>query len=345
MRLADPEATTPRVTFRKGTRKVTVEQFDNLWRREITDVEPAELIIDLGYARFIDQEFLLYLIGFLLERKRSGYSTRINLPNRSDREESGRDRPVEFLMAWNFPDALAKTLGGDFTDYLTDDSADRFSAMAGKTPRYDEIVRLPDGKTDVKLPRKFFKLTPIALADGGPVAATLVKKDWLDLALVAVLDRFFENLDPEEGLGSRVGSYILHEAVLNAASHPKARASMTSAQIENTKTRKGGRAPGDLILVVWDDGISFAETLAAVGQKTSRSFGLVDDKFSVTISDHSTGKTEKYPLNANDPRVLEEPHTLALAAFMLGVTSVQEGRTISPDARATYAHMDESTLR
>jgi hypothetical protein len=311
-----------------------VARFDEAWSRiGVSDSSAVE--IDLRDVGYMEHETLLFLVSVLSERVRLAHPTFVDLPNDA--------RVLDYLRAWSFPDAVARATGRPFESFLTADSRIRYESVSGSPPRYVAMLAAPGGGREQLLPRSSFALTPISLAENPTDAATVVTSRWLDRHIVSVLDRYLG------GFGKRIGTQVIREAVLNAANHPQATVAFTSAQVVKRPDRRklGVGNQDELEIAIWDDGKTYAETLASAlqSERTVRSpaFGIVREKFDITVANQ--GVTSKIiKLTSDDRSTVANPEHLMVSSFMLGVTSVPRPRPDGGDRGDSYADLGEDIL-
>ena len=287
------------------------------------------------------------------------------------------DRPVEFLLAWGLDRAVKTATGKDLEEFLTSDSRRRLEQVDRQDLYYMRVIDTPfEGKQSM-LPETYFSLTPIAIKDGASKAASIVTKRFLEAHIVSVLDLYLKDL------GSRVASYILHEGVLNAARHPSAKLAYSSAQVmykwfEKEKLRPGSfdrqlkvhadfatvlgtdreRAllnspdwvgiPRQLVMSIWDNGKSFAETLAAALKTPdgirSGAYGREADEFKVLYFDRDKGVgRDIYVVSDQVIDPLDEAEMIVWA-FMQGITENPLHPNLDKEKIEEIAELDPSII-
>jgi len=320
------------VDFPVGYGHLTVNGFEGRWLNVVEPGKdpPAAVEIDLRNVKYLDQEFLLYLVALVSGRERQKLGTLLALPTAS--------HSLDFLRSWGLPEALATVTGRPFARLLTGESAARFSTVDSDLPRYVRAIDTPGGGREQLLPRSFFRITPINLVDHTPEeAASIVKSTHLDGHLQEVLNRHLY------GRGEWWASEVMHEAVLNAGMHGGATKSFTSSQLMLGSPAEEARVPRELVMSIWDNGDSFAQTLQAAFRKHKSvwapSFGLDDSEFRGMIEDKVTGTSGPLELSARVRSMPKQQELQILAAFFLGVTSLplESGRASRPGRRLTRA--------
>ena len=355
---------------------LNISNLEEAWNAVFTSETPAgaPVLLDLSENTYLDQEVLLYLVAILTDRAPFHLETLIELPLRGrepveqappaddsdlepeisppdhatpasdepEAEEAPRDRIVEFLHSWQLPRAVELATKRDFTDFLTETSRARLAAVTPQDSQYTKVMETRYNGRQSMLPETYFALTPIKLGAGPAAAAAIVTKDWLDAHIVSVLDRYLN------GLGSRVGSYILHETIVNAARHPGATVAFTSAQVMYKRYEHEDAIPRELVLAVWDDGNSFADTLASgLGGAGVRSpaYGAEEDEFTVQFADRDD-EHESRPIHlvSGQETLPTGDPDLIVAAFMLGITAIPDDRNRDEEAIAMLKALSEDLL-
>ena len=295
---------------------IDIMRLDGAWNGAADERkgQPSSVLLDLSGASYLDQEVLPYLLGLLRHRIEQRQRTLLRLPK--------SQRLIDFLRAWHLPAAVEAVCNVEFESVLDPSSRSVFAIQKQRPPKYVVFATPGTGGLEELLPVTFFAMTPIVLSDATQ-AASVVRDKWLDIHLLSVLDLHLG------GTANRLATNVLYEGILNAAMHPKARTAWTSAQIlakPKPTSTPIGRGERELVLTIWDDGNSFAKTLAEArkgyGTIVSGARGLDDDEFEVVVSDRRTGRTSVQHLDktfAVDG--LKRESLLTVAAFMLGVTS------------------------
>lgn len=294
------------------------------------------VVVDLNDVEYLAHDTLLYLVGYFHQRAAQGLTTRLVLPTRST--------AVDFMRAWNFPEALEAVTDDRFEFLLDVDSRQRFQNLP-PVSKYERVIFQPGGGRENLLPRTFFALTALgiplqsawsAVRTSPRRAASMERDRWLQAHVLRVLDLYLSDR------GDQVGTRVVYEAVLNAARHPKASLGMVSSQL--VRARKGDRfeEPVAIQIAIWDNGYSFAKTLSdRVVQGLpiqTESYGAIDEEFDVRVlgvggQAHESLEFDK-PLKLDSKRdvVVAPDEALMVAAFMLGVTSAPErGTTVDDD--------------
>ncbi|WP_328858103.1 hypothetical protein OG579_03415 [Williamsia herbipolensis] len=138
--------------------------------------------------------------------------------------------------------------------------------------------------------------------------------------MAAVLDQYLDNQ------GRRIATHVVLEAVLNAASHPKASMAYTSSQFirEDYVLDALQRGPY-LEVAIWDDGDPIAYTLQQAihdGREVkSAAYGFVEEEFTVKLVRTATGQPEIRILSTKNPGIDYNFPWLTVSAFLAGITS------------------------
>ncbi len=319
-----------------GSGYVDIARLDSAWNEviETRAQVQAEVLLDLSRATYVDQEVLLYLVALIDQRKRQRQPTSLALPS--------QDATVDFLRAWQLPEAIRAVTNRAFESFLDEHDRKIFSALQRVPSRYLQVVNVPGGGRETLLPASFFAITPVRLGDSAQAAASLVRDAWLDEHVKGVLENHLGTY------ADRIGPNVLHEAVLNAASHPGAEFAYTSSQLDSHASPDGTKTRRELVLVIWDDGDSFVQTLLRawreLGTVRSAAYGTVVDNFALSISDRRTGELRHLRLSSGDELSAASPEELMLSAFFLGVTcQPQESRT-EDEAEESYSRIPEDWL-
>lgn len=312
-----------------ATGHVDVQRFDIAWNAAVHGTgQPHEVLLDLGTVGYLDQESLLYLVGLLAYRQANGLKTLLRLPT--------SDATIDYLRAWNFPKAVRLATHAEFLDFLEPDSRKLYQATENQPSRYVEVVATDRGGRETLLPVSFFAATPVALEDPQE-AATVVRDEWLNGHVVGVLERHLGHY------ADRIATCVLHEAVLNAATHPKASVALTSSQLlARPRPTAQPALPGEkeLVISIWDNGLSIDHTLAAAlkvhGTIASPAYGLVSEKFHVSVTDRRSRPQRPSPpitlTSTTDTSALGRRSLLLASAFFLGITSTPS--VVLPNASA-----------
>jgi hypothetical protein len=287
----------------------------------LPDDKSSELVLDLRRVTYLDHECLLYLVGLISHRIRRKRRTVIWLPR--------SPTLLDFVRAWQLPAALETIMNSSFAILLNEQDKELYEKALRQPPRYLRVVESRSAGREGLLPVSYFAVTPIFIADGLQ-AATIAKSHWLDSHVVEVLDRHLK------GYGDRVASNVIHEAVLNACTHPRATIGFTSAQLlakprpSRTPIRRGER---ELLVSIWDDGASFSDTLSAGlrshGTIFSPAYGTVNEVFDVSL-----GQAAGRQLITSNAPLSDLTAKLAFAAFLLGVSSDPAGFPQDPDEQS-----------
>lgn len=292
-----------------------VVQVDESWAAARTS---GSLHLDLTQCTYLSHSALLYIVAMARRRHLTGLQTRLALPRSW--------RVIDYLRAWRFPDAMELVCDAPFADLVDNDSRSRLAGMA-PVSRYESVIVTPEGGRESLLPVSFFAITPIRISS--PVtpelfrtsperAATAERDKWLNIHIRSVLDRYLNDF------GDTVGTRIVYEAVLNAASHPGAELGFASAQILKHRTGQSKGLPSALEVAIWDDGRTFVQTLGGQIERqlpiTSEAYGKRDERFRVALSG-PRGVLEPLELDSRKKEIPTSPPALMISAFMLGVTS------------------------
>lgn len=286
--------------------------FDNSFRAFLkSGRRPSDsAVLDLSALDYVDHEALLYLGALIRFRVVRGQETLLELPT---------ERVWDFMRAWKFPQFIETISGRSFGQMLTGASKARFDRDESTPPRYARVIDLPGGGVSELLPTDHFQITPVSLSDNPFRAATIARAAWLERHTLSILNAYLD------GEGSRVGSLVVLEAVLNAAMHPDATMAYTSSQIvlpaqHNAADRR------TLQIAVWDDGLPVAETLRRRIDKglaiTSPAYEAFQETFAVRLV-RSNGREDIRLMKSGTDLAAEFPW-LTVAAFMAGVTSLPD---------------------
>lgn len=293
-------------------------------------------MLDLRDVDYLSHDTLLYIVAAFHERARKGLDTRLTLPR--------RETAADFLRAWGLPAALEAATDDRFEFLLEEESRDRFAKLS-PTSRYERVIFRPGGGRETLLPKSFFAITPLsiplqsvwaAVRTSPRRTAALERDRWLEAHILSVLDLYLSDR------GDEVASRVVYEAVLNAAHHPKASLGMVSSQL--VRSRADGRfgEPEAIEIAIWDNGDSFAKTLAArvtAGLPIqSEAFGKVDETFDVEVHGVGGQASSRLTLGSSHPLAVGSDAALTVAAFMLGVTSSPErGKYVDDEMFQTQA--------
>lgn len=364
------------ITVKPDPGYLDISKLEAAWNAEFTNETPedAPVLLDFSETTYIDQECLLYIVAVLSERAPWKFETLIELPLRGSEPEepespvveSGfepeddlpeqlnteqptspaqnheRDRIAEFLHAWQLPRAVKLATGRDISHFLTPASLKRVQAVTSENNSLVKVIDTPYNGREAMLPETYFAITPIRLDKGADEAATLITKEWIEAHIVSVLDLYLKDL------GSRVGTYILHEAIVNAARHPEAKVAFTSAQVMYKRYDEKERIPRELVVTIWDNGASFADTLGSgLGRAGVRNaaFWKETDEFSVQFADRDDDRqSRRIELKSGQDALPVEDPDLIVAAFMLGVTSLPERRNRDEESLAKLRQLSGNVL-
>lgn len=264
--------------------------------------------IDLSQAQFIDHDALLLMGGMTAYRKRRGMSTLFNLP--------WSDSVMDFLRTWAFPDFMQAVCAP--SPAFTEESEMALQESSHRLPKYVSFQMEGNERRAVLL-RESLQITPITITGDAWADAGLATSRFLNENFRAVMNR---------SLGDRGDSNvanIVHEAALNAATHPGARLAFTSCHVRKRQPDDPveGRSY-ELQLAIWDDGASLAGTLGAALDRgaaiTADRFGEEGATFDLVIQRDHEG-VELLSFDDSEPPVSRDSTVLSSAAFMLGVTS------------------------
>lgn len=287
---------------------------------DATASKQPNLLVDLTNCTKIDHNVLLYLFALYAGRADLGQNTKITLP--------GSRSAQDFMRSWLFPEQFEKLAERPFLSLLHGDSAERWPSIAREESEYSSYVPLPydydsdddgiesvgavSGKTLVAS-TSYFAITAVDLLKGEKVAASIIKNQWLSDAVLGLLEGWLGQY------ADSIGSSVMYEAVLNAASHPNAVHSFTTGQLRPSRSPK---TAGKLQLSIWDDGHPFAETLS----KAHDEFGTVmaadveEDKIFEVLR-RREGVSEKFVLEGAAGVTPSHLDHLMVAAFIKGITS------------------------
>lgn len=296
-----------------------ISRIDSFWGESVgeTDKQPSAVVLDFSRITYLGHEILLYLVAVIAGRSRDGYETKIELPE----SESARS----FLRSWRFVEEACKSSGVGVAELLTEKSAKVWDLEKGLNKKYVPYAQAPWGEEEV-LPQSFFAITRMANSgEDSRGCASAAKDRWLDQHVLGVLDELFA------GLGSRFGTHVVYETVLNSASHPGAAEILTTSQLRKPGTASVASSQPAISspeadLSVWDSGQSIPDTLLSAvhahGTTRSPAFGHLSETFDFHITNSADGSHSHTPLldsSKEENAVVSREH-LMLAAFFLGIT-------------------------
>lgn len=294
--------------------RVTVEDLD----AGLTEVgDAAELTINFRATTSLEHSVLAYLLALTRARSKDGLSTLFELPKKVS--------TVDFMRSWLWPDAVKVCSNRPFKEMLGPETEAEWERISRKESRYSQYVNVPyseqidtenvDGRS-LTVPTNYFALTPVKLELGDKEAATIAKNQWLDDLIQGVLAAW---LGPH---AERIATDVVYEAVLNSASHPKAKVAYSSGQLDIRHTPSGPKH-GALHLAIWDDGATFANTLidALATYGTIRvPTALNEDKIFEVRRIRDSG-AETFLMKGLEESEVADADKAMVAAFMKGVTS------------------------
>lgn len=297
-------------------------QWDQYQRASPSALEP--LTLDMSRITYIQHDCLLYLGALIGFRHAHGTETLLELPD--------SPRTVDYLRSWAFPEFIEQITARPFEETLAPSSRARFEQLKSDLPRYVRVISTPGGGVEQLLPRAHFALTAVTLRESAFKAASLAQERWLERHLLSVLDSYLG------GEGRRVATHVIMEAVLNAASHPKAGIAFTSSQFIGSESDSA--ALSRLEIGIWDDGDPFGLTLQraikSFGSIRSPAYGTVEERFTVRLI-RASGQEDSLVIHSRDPNVSAEFPLLTICAFLIGVTSLPGLTSSTSDEAATAA--------
>lgn len=276
----------------------------------------SDLVLDLSAARFIDHEALLFVGAVTSFRRSQRQTTKVRLPR--------TPAVIDFIRAWEFPNLLSRITTP--ADPFTPDTRMALDGQSAHLPKYLSIAVDPTGRRIPLLLRASMAITPVHLSGDPWRDATLAKDRFLDQNLVAVLDRVLSRDDDGDRRGHLLATHVIHEAVLNAATHPRASMSFVSCKFQHDRPFQveQKRNPRTLQVALWDDGESFSDTVLRAlrqGQSiTTERFGEISEEFVLNI-ENEIGGFQSLTLDTRVPPSDREVEPVTAAAFMLGVSS------------------------
>lgn len=297
--------------------------------RQLVGVRGDEHVwVELESATHLAHETLLYLVGYFHHRTHHNLRTSLSLPR--------SDTAIDFLRAWGLPGALQEVTNERFEYLLDADSRARFEALP-RFSRYEKVIFTPGAGREALLPKTFFALTPLNIPQQSVSphirtspqrAASLERDRWLQAHVLNVLNFYL-------GRGDDVATRVVYEAVLNAARHPKAGLGFVSSQLVRSQEGSSFGAPTAIEIAIWDNGMSFAETLGARVRDGlpihAESFGRINEEFDVWVQGRGNQTSSRVTLASHTRINTADPDALTVAAFMLGVTSDPERGTTLDD--------------
>ena len=293
------------------------------------------VIFDFGEVSWIEHECLMYLGAVVRWRVAKGLETFFRLPSfsvaeleeRQDSKVLTRARLLLYLRTWDFPQFIESVSGRPFRDLLTSDCIDSYDLLHDHLPDLIRVITTRGGGSEQFLPRHRLAITPIKMQETALKTATLEQERWLQSHMMSVLNFYLD------GMGERIATSVVLEAVLNAASHPNAHMAFTSCQFSLGADRR--RSDPHLVVVFWDDGMVIPETLdrqiGKGGDITSREFSAMteDERLRVRVQDKDgLSTTEILESNHETIDMVVSRRGVAwttAAAFLTGVTSSPGG--------------------
>jgi hypothetical protein len=295
---------------------------------------PQDLEIDMSACEFVEPATLTYLTALMRARRREAKKTRLKLPRAKDVRD--------FFRAWEFPRAVHDAIGSSFASMVCPEDIHYF----GESHTLEDVKyrgTLVQGGRD-RMPfvgtygiKTFFSASVIS----GEALAKNESKSWKEEHIVTVLNRHLQ------GLGKRVASHIIHEAMMNALRHPAATLIQTTSHFE-WPDDSNPASKGFLTIVLWDDGESVSNTLSraiAEGQNISsvRVPRLYANYHFVVENENGVKEPAKVICSDLIPDATTPNEELLLAATFPGITRDPAG--FGHDADAELAAEDEMLSR
>lgn len=300
----EPSMNTSAVTVVGITDSGTVAALEREWNAVVSSAEPPKsLELDLSECEFIEVASLVFIVSRLVQRERASLVTTVRLP---------AARTVrEFLRDWEFPRAISDATGRSFRSFVHEDDAKYF----GERRRDATPTRTRDPQD---LPGHVFPIQTFFAHSNefGHSLAIQESRRWQERYVLAVLNNHLR------GLGKRVATHIVHEAMMNAVRHPRASLLQTASHFN----RPGRAGAGHLTIVVWDDGISIIDTLlnalrndvALVPTDAPRLHRTIRLKIEGTEGEDDS---EIILDSTMEPTITTQPQVLLLSSLFPGVTS------------------------
>jgi anti-sigma regulatory factor (Ser/Thr protein kinase) len=285
--------------------------FDASWPRpSAQSFFDKSVTLDLSTVTYLHHDAILYLAGIVRFRVNKRWDTKFVLP--------ASEEVLHYLVAWKFPELMTAVTGLEFETMISGRDRKRLKLIIGGSGKLTRTIWTPFGGDQELLGVKYFAATPVARLDNPYAAASIAQKRYLEQHMLGVLDRYLGT-----GKGQRVGTRVVQEAVLNAASHPKAKLAYTSSQFIQPSPLAQG-VPARLEICIWDDGVPIGDTLLNARREnlpiTTLAHGALDEAFTVRLV-RANGRAELKVVGPKDVAVLNGFAWLTVAAFLAGVTS------------------------
>lgn len=294
-----------------GSANLNISTLDSAWSSGRAKASVPDLALDLSESRYFDVEGAMLLLSLIVARSKDNLATQIKLPTSKS--------VLDFLRSMGFAQAVEQATGGVGLDtFLETTSSEVFVNRAPVDSEMTPKARSAREGVQALLSPWYFPMLPIDMGLSPDAAASVAKSPWLSGHLTNLLGDILEKD------GRRVGNYVVQEAVKNAVAHPFANYGFTAAQIRSR----------ELVLSVWDDGVSFAESLGAAQQEGSslRSpvFGTDRDSIGVRFIDYDgilRPRDMKFPGTHPDSE-----EALLAFAWLLGATSTPSQLSVVPES-------------
>jgi hypothetical protein len=296
---------------------VSIRDLDALWRADHVGADAIQF--DLSRATYIAHDALIYLVGVIQYRAARGQLTKLVLPK--------DDRVLDFLRAWQFPEAVQEVTNLRFEDVIDESSRAKWPTLPAVS-RYERVIDKPDGGRETLLAKQFFALTALRVprtevaehVRGAAWRTAALERDrWLQQQVVSVLGLYLRSR------GDEVATNVIYEAVLNAARHPAATLGYVSSQLVRKRTKAEFGEPEAFEIAIWDNGRSYADTLderiKSGGSIYGDAYGKEPESFDVAIMRGGAVEPYSLKLTHQDSGPPATRDALTVAAFMLGVTS------------------------
>lgn len=279
----------------------TLRELERAWMAASGAADAGDLEIDMSGSRLLEIDGLAFLISKLVQRRRASLASHIRLPAERGARSALRD--------WRFPEAVSDALSIAFHDMVTDDDRGYFGEP--ETP-----YSLAAWASPPVLPRNHFPFRTFFAAsrDFGYTLAAEQAREWQSSFVLSVLNRRLG------GLGRRISTHVVHEAMMNAIRHPNA------AIVQTVASHRTGDVDGPdrLSILVWDDGVSIVDTLLnaqAQGHMLRPwQFPRLHRHYDVTVEDELSAATESLRVYSGDRPSLRRD-LLLLSSTFPGITS------------------------
>ena len=266
---------------------------------------PAELRFDLHKVKYADPTALLYLAACLTTLIRNDREVSIELP--------ASKRVRDLMRRYRFGNALQRLIARPATSLLADTSE---SYLAEPQVHYQGSLH--DALTPTIQRRASERLAALEVLERPEMDDAVVASNrWREPEVKALLETHLG------GRANLVAPGIVHEALANAVSHPRAQHVVTTGFLDE-KARSGN---GLLTIAFWDDGDSIVDTLRralAQGERLrTAAFDIYYDWYAIFSADtHRTTKRYRDRIySGNDPSRDASDAELLVASTFPGITS------------------------